>query len=623
MAFQMSDFKIIKIIGKGKYGCIYKAKKIKDGQIYALKEIESDPKKEEEILKEEILKEENIMKKMKNGNHPNIMKYYDKFEFHKRSYFILEYIEGENLVQLIEKTKKQNYQNIDQNLIIIILKGIINGLCYMHKINIIHRDISPDNIMIDKDNNVKITDFGISKFFDTNNNQKNQKDFFATVIGKKIYVSPEIYNAGLREEKTTKYNYKTDIYSLGLTMFYLMTFKLPFNIGKNKEKKKNNITIDPNIYNEDLIKIVMSMLKEDQYERPSAIDIYNALGNLIGEKKMDCYYKLNINDIKLENNYLIKRSAFLSVIYCLCNIDQLKQYFEKDNTKKHISEIKKESLESSIMITNFMEILGNLKTSINQNDIINKFLGIISQKILMFGENIKLTPKLIINKLFDYVLYNMYDLSKFLIYNNNTGYKIYNIIENDPNISFLVKQKVEEFKNNNSNIFSDMFNFLILKRIICPNCNNVIEENIDIEYDIEFDHSDYITNLFNEFEKKRIYDNSGKKSKICPKCYIMPLNYILIKNIFSTPNILIIHTENIYNINELIELKEYISPNINIKYALFAMIIKESNNTYNFSIKNVNNDKWTYNSSETSVDLDFVQVLQKGKIVTTFYKVRN
>ena len=79
----MSDFKVIEQIGQGRNGLIYKAKNTKDNQIYAIKKIFKK--------NEKILKEENIMKKMKNRNHPNIMKYYDKFEFEDTIIFILEY----------------------------------------------------------------------------------------------------------------------------------------------------------------------------------------------------------------------------------------------------------------------------------------------------------------------------------------------------------------------------------------------------------------------------------------------------------------------------------------------------------------------------------------------------
>jgi serine/threonine protein kinase len=81
-------------------------------------------------------------------------------------------------------------QYLNQNLIIIILKGIINGLNYLHKRNVIYRDITPDNIMIDKNNNIKITDFGISTYYQMNNSQNIYNNSinnpYLTIIAKKI-----------------------------------------------------------------------------------------------------------------------------------------------------------------------------------------------------------------------------------------------------------------------------------------------------------------------------------------------------------------------------------------------------------------------------------------------------
>ena len=87
-----------------------------------------------------------------------------------------------------------------------------------------HRDISPDNIIIDKDNNIKITDFGISRLFDLNN-PSDYNEWEGTIIGKEYYCSQEMYQEYILGKKYAKYDFKTDIYSLGVTMFNLMTFE--------------------------------------------------------------------------------------------------------------------------------------------------------------------------------------------------------------------------------------------------------------------------------------------------------------------------------------------------------------------------------------------------------------
>ena len=158
---EISSFKIIKILGKGDFGTVYEAIYCNDNQNYALKEIDISLNDNEQFNL--ISREIEIMKKI---SHPNIMKFYNSFKDKKtkKFYLVLEYIRGQNLRQFLEKEKKKR-QFIDQKSILLILKGIVEGLCYLHQNNIIHRDITPENIMIYNDYDIKITDFGISKIY--------------------------------------------------------------------------------------------------------------------------------------------------------------------------------------------------------------------------------------------------------------------------------------------------------------------------------------------------------------------------------------------------------------------------------------------------------------------------
>ena len=182
MNLKLSDFLILNKIGEGKHGKIYKAKYLPNNLIVSLKIMiiggnEDDYQLENQIkyLKREI----SILKDINNTNdfHPNIIRYFGYFQENNNAYLVLEYIQGENLLDFSKRYFIMD-QNLNENLIIIILKEIINGLIYLYEKKILHRNINPNNIMIDDNYNIKIVDFGISAYYKNNNNinNKNQID---------------------------------------------------------------------------------------------------------------------------------------------------------------------------------------------------------------------------------------------------------------------------------------------------------------------------------------------------------------------------------------------------------------------------------------------------------------
>ena len=138
------------------------------------------------------------------------------------------------------------------------------ALKYIHELKIIHRDIKPSNIFLTKDDLIKLGDFGISKAL-----QKDQNDT-RTAVGTPLYMPPEVIDS-------EKYDYKADIWSLGITFFQIMTFTLPFD-GNNQMglfnniiefKKKHSFNNKATLYSEELIKIVTKMFSKNPNDRPT------------------------------------------------------------------------------------------------------------------------------------------------------------------------------------------------------------------------------------------------------------------------------------------------------------------------------------------------------------------
>ena len=608
MMNSLSDFTNLKYLNEGEYGLIYKATNKTDNKIYAIKEIKNNNNPDL------IEREKNLLK---NVSHQNIIRYYSSFAENNINYFVLEYFDGEDLLNLSNRYKSKNPpQNIPQSLIIIILKGVINGLLYLHNRHIMHRDIAPDNIMIDKNNIVKITDFGISK-------KCNNLDELAkgSIRGKTNYASPEIYKAHFKDQKYSNYNFKTDLFSLGVTMFYLMTFDLPIYVDKQKKTfVRNENFIDPNVYHRKLIDLVESMLIFDENQRPSSLDLYNEMRKLIGDKMMSCTYHIKqIDEINLKNKFGFVRNAFSTVILYFWNEEKIKDYFGSNLVKSKIENIPS---NLRIVINSFAEVLNYFEDNKKRLYYITKFIVKVSQKILIFKDEdeTKITPKLIIRKLFEYFYYVFYNTLDIFIYNNKNAYILSEKIRKMPNIKKGFIDKINEFKENYANIFSDIFYFPILKKITCPICNNIFEESIDIIYDIEFPQYGDINQLLEEYQDKKSMKNYN--NKICNSCFVLPMNYIEEKSLIIAPNILIFHFDNGAKLEEYIKIKEYINPNNKVLYKIDAIINLSKNYFYNIAVYKTNLNNWIYYYDENNSNVyEFNKVIEKGKICIAFYKI--
>jgi len=194
-------YQILDTIGKGANGLVYKGLNLTNGMIVAMKEM---PISKEEI--KAIKKEINFIK---NLDHKNIVKYFDAVVKDHRIYLILEYLEGGSLGTLCKRSL------FSEALIKLYIFQILEGLDYLHKLNIAHRDIKGLNILITKDGKIKIADFGVAV-----NINENQKTLSAG--GTPYWMAPETANG--QDFISTK----SDIWSLGCTVIELMTGNPPY-----------------------------------------------------------------------------------------------------------------------------------------------------------------------------------------------------------------------------------------------------------------------------------------------------------------------------------------------------------------------------------------------------------
>ena len=255
VGMKLSDFKILKELGKGSYGIVYTVRSYLDDNEYVMKKMELNHLKPKQ--QRECYREVSISKKV---NHPNIIKYYSSFLEQETLYIIMEYAENGDLFSLI-KHYKRHKKYFDEFDIWRIASEILNGLHYLHTHNIIHRDIKCLNLFITKDKHVKIGDLGVSTIVSSIN------ALHCTRVGTPLYLSPELV-------KQIPYDYKVDMWSFGCSLYHLCMLDPPFS-GDNLITLGNSIVKGtpkpiPSQYSTDLVLFIDKLLSKKPERRPSA-----------------------------------------------------------------------------------------------------------------------------------------------------------------------------------------------------------------------------------------------------------------------------------------------------------------------------------------------------------------
>lgn len=205
--FLSDRYEILEQIGNGGMSDVYKAKCHKLNRYVAIK-----------ILKKEFSEDTGFVSKFRAEaqsaaglSHPNVVNVYDVGEENGIHYIVMELVEGITLKKYIEKRGKLPYKEA-----VSIAIQVANGMDAAHKHHIVHRDIKPQNIIISKEGKVKVTDFGIAKAASSSTINSS------AAMGSVHYMSPEQARGGYSDERS-------DIYSFGITLYEMLTGKVPFD----------------------------------------------------------------------------------------------------------------------------------------------------------------------------------------------------------------------------------------------------------------------------------------------------------------------------------------------------------------------------------------------------------
>ena len=200
-------YEIQEIIGVGGMAIVYKAYDSIDDRIVAVK-----------VLKDEYLTNEDFRRRFKNESkaiavlsHPNIVKVYDVSFGDKLQYIVMEYVDGITLKEYIDQQKVLTWKEAVHFTV-----QILRALQHAHEKGVVHRDIKPQNIMMLEDGTIKVADFGIARFANSETRTITDK-----AIGSVHYISPEQARGGVTDKKS-------DIYSVGVMLYEMLTGTLPF-----------------------------------------------------------------------------------------------------------------------------------------------------------------------------------------------------------------------------------------------------------------------------------------------------------------------------------------------------------------------------------------------------------
>ena len=246
-------YQIIEELGKGGMGRVYKANDTKIREKIALKLIKPEIAKD----KKTIERFSNELKLARKIRHKNVCAMYDLGEDKGTHFITMEYVSGQDLKGLIRQTGQLTIGKA-----ISIAKQICEGLAEAHVLGVVHRDLKPNNIMIDRSGNAKVMDFGIARFIKGKGITGS-----GVTIGTPQYMSPE-------QVEGKDIDQRTDIYSLGIILYEMLTDRVPFEgdtpltIGV---KQKTETPKDPKEFNErisdDLNRLILKCLHKEKNSR--------------------------------------------------------------------------------------------------------------------------------------------------------------------------------------------------------------------------------------------------------------------------------------------------------------------------------------------------------------------
>ena len=250
-----SLYKRTEVIGRGKFGVVYKAQNKQTKQIVAIKVLNLDTEEDEVI---DVQQEIQFLSELKNV--PNITHYYGCILNDTKLWIIMDYCAGGSLRTLLKAGV------LEERYVAVIVRELLMTLSAVHKLGVIHRDLKAANVLISKEGNVQLCDFGVAAKITANSTKRT------TMAGTPYWMAPEVIRTG------DTYNSKADIWSLGITIYEIATGNPPYcdkdaSWAMQLISKLTPPRLEGREFSQALKECIALCLDENPEERPSADDL--------------------------------------------------------------------------------------------------------------------------------------------------------------------------------------------------------------------------------------------------------------------------------------------------------------------------------------------------------------
>ncbi|KAF1495483.1 Serine/threonine-protein kinase Nek10, partial [Megadyptes antipodes antipodes] len=272
----IGNYAILEHLGSGAFGSVYKVRKHNGQNLLAMKEVNlhnpafGKDKKDRDSSVKNIVSELTIIKEQL--YHPNVVRYYRTFLENDRLYIVMELIEGVPLGEHFHSLKQKQQQFTEERIWHIFIQLCL-ALRYLHKEKrIVHRDLTPNNVMLGDKDKVTITDFGLAK-------QKQENSKLASVVGTILYSCPEVV-------KSEPYGEKADVWAAGCILYQMATLNPPF-YSTNMLSLATKIVgavyepVPEGLYSEKVSFTIKRCLTPDADARPDIVEVSSLLSDVM------------------------------------------------------------------------------------------------------------------------------------------------------------------------------------------------------------------------------------------------------------------------------------------------------------------------------------------------------
>jgi serine/threonine-protein kinase len=260
--FQIPGYQMLQKLGKGSMGLVYKAKQLSVDRVVAIKILLEPLAQNKEFIKR-FEREAKIAAKL---SHNNVVNAIDAGEVGGHYYFVMEYVEGPTIKDFLDQNR-----TFEEREALRIVLAIAEALKHANQRGLIHRDIKPENVILTRDGGVKLADLGLARLTD---DEKWGLSEAGMAIGTPYYISPE------QVRGQTNVDIRADIYSLGATLYHMVTGRVPYggdtpNEVMRKHVDHNVTMVPPDHINTKLsgglgmvVETMMAKNREHRYQTP-------------------------------------------------------------------------------------------------------------------------------------------------------------------------------------------------------------------------------------------------------------------------------------------------------------------------------------------------------------------